>query len=129
MEFNPTGNHGKKKIHRMQFNPIGNHQMHRMLLNPTGNHRKNRIHRMQFNLMGNHQMHMMQFRKLQEKPNSRDVIQSNRKLWEKSNSVNHGKSREKPNSRDVVQSNSKSREVKAKTKFMVCDSIQREIEN
>ena len=75
-----------------------------MGFNPTGNHGKNKIHRMQFNLMGNHQMHMMQFRKLQEKPNSRDVIQSNRKLWEKSNSrdrdviqsnINHGKSRGK----------------------------------
>ena len=55
------------------------------------------------------------------------MIWSNCKLQEKSNSVNHGKSREKPNSQDVIQSNSKSWEVKAKTKFMVCDPIQQEI--
>ena len=55
------------------------------------------------------------------------MIWFNCKLQEKSNSVNHGKSREKPNSRDVIQSNSKLREVKAKTKFMVCDPIQQEL--
>ena len=70
-----------------------------------GNQGKNPIHGMWFNSTVNHG-------KSRENPNSQEVIQSNSKSWQK------------PYSLDVIQYNSKSREIKGKSQFTGCDSIQ-----
>ena len=60
---------------------------------------------------------------IQEELKSKNPIHG---MWFNS-TVNHRKSREKPNSQDVIQSNSKSWEIKGKTQFAGCDSIQQQI--